>query len=99
MDTHQHLKNRELLLLLSVLLFTIIVIGTIGYHHICKLNHVDAFYNSCLTVTTLGIQFQPKNNLEKIWISIYSLISVILFLSVIIYFVYKIIKLNIYDIM
>jgi hypothetical protein len=95
----RHLNTSQLLLLLFLLLFVILIIGTLGFHHICKLSHMDAFYNSCLTVTTLGIQYRPNKNSEKIWISIYSLISVILFLSIIVYFLYKIIKMNIYDLM
>jgi hypothetical protein len=98
-ESSQHLDNKHILILLIIFLFLTLSIGTLGFHHICKLSHIDSFYNSCLVVTTLGPNYNPKTTTEKLWISFYGLVSVILFLSVIIFFIYKLVKINLYEMM
>jgi len=46
---------------------------------------VSAFYDTCITLTTLGIKYQnePESDIQLISIAIYNIISTLLFILII----------------
>lgn len=75
-------ENKINVLRLSIVLFVIIlIIGTIGYRYLFSLNWLDAFYNATLVLTAIGVEDKPETSVQKIFVALYSLIAVIIFIS------------------
>ncbi|NCN86611.1 two pore domain potassium channel family protein [archaeon] len=71
----KRLKKRLRIMLLIVLGF--IVGGTVFYHLVEKINIIDAFYMSVVTLTTVGYgDFTPQTIAGKIFTSAYILMGV-----------------------
>ncbi len=77
------MRRLILLFIFSIIIFlTIILVGTIGYIYLFDLTWIDAFYNASLVLTAISVEVNPETIEQKLFIIIYSLISVILFLSI-----------------
>lgn len=82
-DKRTQNKKRANIFLFSVILFVIvIIIGTIGYVYLFGLSWIDAFYNASLVLTAIGVEVDPQTVGQKLFIIVYSLISVLLLLSI-----------------
>jgi hypothetical protein len=69
--------------LFALLLIVIsVMIGTIGYHELAKLNWLDSFYMACMILTGMGPVAEMKSNGAKLFSSIYALYSGVAFLSI-----------------
>lgn len=81
MDKHNN-KRRIELALLSALLVTLIVIGTVFYHLVEGFSFVNSFYLTSVTLTTVGYgDFAPVTDAGKIFTAIYSFMGVGTFLA------------------
>jgi voltage-gated potassium channel Kch len=82
---HRHRGShtkRELITLL-LLFLVVIVIGVLFYHSVEKLNWIDAFYLTSLTLTTVGYgDITPQTDIGKIFTSIYAFLGIATFLGV-----------------
>ena len=68
------------LLTVVVVFFIIILLGTAIFAQIEDLNYVDSFYFNVMTSTTIGYgDISPTTDSGKIFVSFYSIISVIVF--------------------
>jgi hypothetical protein len=56
-------------------------IGTLGYHLICDLRWLDAFYNASMILTGMGPVAEMKTDAAKLFASFYALFSGIVFLG------------------
>lgn len=73
-----------LLFIFTLILFLILILlGTVGYVYLFELNCLDAFYNASLILTTISLEVTPITDGQKVFIIIYSMVSVILFLSIV----------------
>jgi hypothetical protein len=85
----------EFILILFLLLFIVLAIGTIGFKSYSNLSWIDAFHNSTLYLAGLGPYHPVKSNQEKLFSSFFAILSSIFVLTIIIYVINKIIKLEI----
>jgi H+/Cl- antiporter ClcA len=75
--------------LLTVLLFIIIIavilfiLGMCGYHWLFNLDWVNSFYVTALTMAGLSLEVRPKTRCQKIFVAIFTLLSVGFYLIVI----------------
>lgn len=70
------MKNKEFQVLFTLTMFTI-VSGALVYHWIEKLNWVDAFYFSVMTLTTIGYgDIAPQTDAGKIFTIFYVLTGI-----------------------
>lgn len=77
------IKTIKMIFLILGLLLIIFLIGFIGYMFLFGMNFIDAFYNTALTVTTLGVDPHIKTSGEKIFTGIYAIIAGGCFISLI----------------
>ncbi|WP_114571868.1 potassium channel family protein [Exiguobacterium flavidum] len=85
-----HMKNFQALL---SLLAAILLSGTIFYHQLENLPWLDALYFSVTTLATIGHPtFAPVTTLGKVFTMIYIVVGTGLFLSLIGYIAYALIK-------
>lgn len=82
------------LFILLLLIFIGILIGMIGFRYIVNLSTIDSFYNAALYMTGAGDGSMVITSADKIFVSFYSILSGIIFLSFILYFVGNIISLE-----
>lgn len=85
MSSCEHISNKTKvnLFLVALTLFVIILcIGTIGYKYLFGLTWTNSIYSASLILTSISVESTPKTTAQKAFISIYSLISVIVFLSI-----------------
>jgi len=86
----------QLVLIIIILFSVILLIGTLGFHYISKLDWLDAFHHSALYLSGMGPLYEMKTKEEKIFSTFYSIIASILFLSIIIFVVDQILQLEIF---
>lgn len=86
----------QLLLIVILLISIILLIGTIGFHYISKLEWLDALHNSAMYLSGLGPIYDVKTKQEKIFSTFYSIIASVLFLAIIIFILDQIIQLEIF---
>ena len=73
----------KVLIIIIFLVIILILIGAWGYHLILKRDWIDSFYLSALTMSSLSLEAKPLNNDEKIFIAIFTLLSIALYLILI----------------
>ena len=80
---------------LFFLLLLVFIIGLIGFRILFNFGWVDAFHNTAVTMSTLGIHSEcnVETDNQKIFVGIYALISGALYLSIISLIVIKFVKL------
>ncbi len=66
----------------ALLIFVSVSIGTIGYHHLGKLDWIDSFHMACMILTGMGPVAEMTTNQAKLFSSFYALYSGVAFLSV-----------------
>jgi hypothetical protein len=84
----------EILLIILLILFLTLMTGVIGFRLIVGLPLIDAFHNSCMYATTLGPLYKMKTTKQKLFSSIYSIIAGMIFFTITIAFIDRIIKLR-----
>ena len=94
MKINRYQEIRYLLFLLVIVLVFVLLIGTLGFHYIADLNWVDSFYSAAMFHSGLGPVFEMKTNGQKIFAAIYAIVAAVIFLSLIIYFISKILLLE-----
>lgn len=71
-----------------ILLLTItLVIGTLGFHYLAKLDWATAFQTAALHATGLGPPTELKTSTDKIFSAFYALFSVTIFVGIVVFFV------------
>ncbi len=73
----------EIVIIVIVISIILILIGAAGYHYILGKELGDSFYLSALTMSGLSLETKPKNINEKIFVAIYTLISIGVYLILI----------------
>ncbi len=71
--------------LVIVIIFSIIllIIGAWGYRFILNRDWVDSFYLSALTMSGLSLEAKPEGRDQKIFVAVFTLLSVGLYLILI----------------
>ena len=94
---HKGYENGKILRWVLILIIIIFVIGMIGFHYIFNKDWTDSFYLTALTMSSLSLETKPQTPSEKIFVGIFTLISIGMYLILIIvlvgtYFVHEIEK-------
>ena len=76
-------KNNNILRWIILLVIIIFIIGMIGFHYIFDKIWTDSFYLTALTMSSLSLETKPKTNSEKIFIGIFTMISIGMYLVLI----------------
>ena len=75
-------KKVNVFLIVLILFAILIAVGTIGYKYIFDLTWINALYSASVVLTSTSIETTPKTTGQKLFVSIYSIISVVVFLSI-----------------
>ena len=59
-----------------------VLLGSVGYHFIGRLNWIDSFHMSCMILTGMGPVAEMKTDAAKIFSSLFALYSGVAFLSI-----------------
>ncbi len=73
----------KVLIVIIFVIIILLVIGAWGYHFILKEDWVDSFYLSALTMSSLSLEAKPKSRDQKIFIAIFTLLSIGVYLILI----------------
>lgn len=74
-------KTLLLTLLIFVIMAIVITIGAFCYKLLFKMSYVDAYYNSMLTASTLGVDPHTKTTGEKMFTGFYGLFCAVLLIA------------------
>ena len=66
----------KIVVIVIIIAIILIFLGAAGYHYILGKDMDDAFYLSALTMSSLSLETKPKNTNEKIFVAIYTLVSI-----------------------
>jgi hypothetical protein len=77
---HHFFRN---LVIGTTVLFSILLIGIIGYRHFEQTNWIDSYANAALIVSGVGQLSEPKTDQGKLFIATYSLLGGASFLLVV----------------
>jgi len=80
----QKQKRKKIFILSVVLFFIVFIVGILFYMYLFNLDFLDSTYNTVLIITGIDVGLHPTNSAQKIFIIIYSLITIILIVSIII---------------
>jgi hypothetical protein len=83
-------QMKRSLLILILLIFMVLLIGTLGFHYIAELDWIDAFYSASMFHSGLGPVYEMKTTSQKLFASFYAILAAVIFLSAVIYFISKI---------
>jgi len=79
---HVFAKRVILFLLISLLVLSVALgIGVLGYHHICKLDWIDALLNASMILGGMGPVDTLPTDAAKLFASFYALFSGVVFIS------------------
>ncbi|XWV26894.1 putative potassium channel protein [Tupanvirus soda lake] len=81
-DTKQK-KALMAIIIIFIILVVILLFGIIGYKYFFGMSWTDAIFNTSITASTLGIAPHERTNAEKIFTSIYAIVSGIFFVTTI----------------
>ena len=73
----------KFLFIIICLIIIIVYIGTMGFKHFFGMSYIDAIYNASITATSLGVDARERTSGEKIFTSLYALISGLFFITMI----------------
>lgn len=76
-------KHRRIIIfVITIIAFIItIIIGTVCYFFLFNLPWIDAFYNASLILTGIDVETTPTTTGQKIFISVYAIVSILLLVS------------------
>ena len=74
-------KHRKIFMFTLFLYIVTIIIGTILYMILFDLEWLDALYSSILILTAISNEYEAITSAQKVFIIIYSIISVVILLS------------------
>jgi hypothetical protein len=82
------MDNKNLHIKIVIFTFLLILfIWTLSFHYLEKWSYIDSFYFSVATMTTVWYwDLVPTSDFSKIFLSIYSLISITLYISIAVVF-------------
>lgn len=83
------MSNKYIYLILFIIL--IYLIGVIGFKSLFNKSWIDTFYDTSIVTTTLGLP-KIKTNSQKIFITVYSVVSLLLLLGISSYLIQSIIS-------
>ena len=66
----------KVLVIIIFVAIVLLIVGALGYRFILGQDSVDSFYLSALTMAGLSLEVKPKTRDEKIFIAIFTLLSV-----------------------
>ena len=92
----RRLSISQLLLIVIILISIIILIGALGFHYISKLDWLDSVHHAALYLAGMGPIFEIKTKEEKIFSTFYAIIASVLFLTIIIFIVDRVIQLELF---
>lgn len=93
--TYTTIQIRRLIIILLVLIAIVLFIGTLGFHYISKHSWLDSFHNSAMYLAGLGPLFPMETTGQKLFSTFYAIIASIFFLAIIIFFVDRVLALEI----
>ena len=85
---------QKLVFLLILLIFIVSILGCLGYCYFFDQNIIDGMYLSIVTMSSLSLEIKPLTNAQKIFVLVYSLLSIGIYLIFISCLVSYIILLN-----
>lgn len=80
-DAKNKQKYLRAIMIVSILYIILIVVGTIVFTYMFDITWLDALYTSSLIITAVDLEVTVTTDGQKIFIIIYSIIAVLLFLS------------------
>ena len=69
----------SLVLIFIIVVFTLILIGIIGYIYIFDQEFIDAFYSTVITMTSLNLGATPQTSAQKVFLALYSIFAVLVY--------------------
>lgn len=77
MQKKESFLNKNSYRIITLIALITLLVGTIFYHIVEKLNWIDSWYLSVITLATVGYgDFTPKTDLGKLFTTIYVLIGI-----------------------
>lgn len=76
-------RSTNLFIAIVLLFIVTIILGTIGYVYLFNLSWLDALYNASVIITAIDVENKPTTSGQKVFIILYSFISVLLLLSLV----------------
>ncbi len=70
------LSPQSVLVIIILVAIILIFIGALGYRYLSDKDWTHSFYASALTMAGLSLEVRPQTNQEKIFIAIFTLLSV-----------------------
>ncbi len=64
------------LIIIIILAIVLFIIGMIGYYFVLEENIIDSFYITALTMAGLSLEVKPKTTDQKVFIAIFTILSV-----------------------
>jgi len=80
-DIQKKEKYLQFLIIIIIIYIVVIIIGTIFFIFMFDLTWVDGLYTAVLVLTGINIEVNPTTDGQKLFIVIYSLLTVIILLS------------------
>lgn len=83
-DNRKKKTKRDIqLIVFSIILYILLLfIGTLCYVVLFNLDWLNAFYGAVLVATGINIEYDAMTTVQKVFIIIYAILSVIIFLSI-----------------
>lgn len=75
-------KDIKLIIFSIVLYIFLLFIGTLCYVVLFDLDWLNAFYGAVLVATGIDIEYDAMTTVQKVFIIIYALVTVLIFLSI-----------------
>ena len=76
---------RRLLYLAIIFLLILVIAGSIGYCILFEVGVIESIYLSIVTMSSLSLEIRPSTDIQKVFVALYSIISIgvyLLFVSI-----------------
>ena len=73
----------DILRIVIILIILVFIIGILGFHYFFDQEWIDSFYYTSVTMSSLSLEIKPENNSQKIFVSLFSLLSIGMYLILI----------------
>lgn len=78
--TKPSISITTVVLVIVVLAILLLLLGAFAYRTLFKLSWTDAFYAASVTMAGLSLEVRPTRNDQKVFVAIFTLLSVALYL-------------------
>lgn len=66
----------KVLIIVLIVAIILIILGAIGFHFVIGEDWIDSFYLASLTMSSLSLETKPRSQGEKIFVALYTLVSI-----------------------